>query len=272
MTLLPAFLDESLQRLFLSELLATPRGKATFLTQLADAEGGDGGELDIFAHVLDVLDPTPPPPSADEGGSAEMELGREVAKLVRVHKADEERHEKLFHDRAVASGGEVFKLPAESHLLRRLDQHVGFFSKPVVDKAGVVDAYLLLLVIEERAIKQFDKYAAAFAALGEDETVAVLAQIKADEARHLRYCEAISRRYSSDEAARQERLAHFRALEEKCFDEVQAMNLRILVDNGFVGHTWWTRVLWSTLSSAAEKRLPADFHTHRTPAHVAAAA
>jgi hypothetical protein len=37
------------------------------------------------------------------------------------------------------------------------------------------------------------------------------------------------------------------------------MNLRLLVDNGFVGHTWWTKLLWGRLSQLAEKRLPADF-------------
>ncbi|HEY4220946.1 MAG TPA: ferritin-like domain-containing protein [Myxococcota bacterium] len=237
---LPTFLDESLQRLFLKELLSTPRGKATLLRQLGDAEGGDGGELDIFTHVLAVLDDP------------------EVKKLVQVHKTDEERHERLFHERAAAAGATPKKLPPDAHLLRRLDHHVGFFSKPVTDRAGVVDAYLLLLVIEERAISTFDRYMDAFKNAGDLETVAVLQQIKADEARHLKYCEAISKRYSDDEAVRQEKLAKYRALEAQCFDEVQAINLRVLVDSGFVGHSWWTRMLWSTLSKAAEDRLPPE--------------
>ena len=239
---LPTFLDESLQRLFLKEMLATPRGKATLLAQLADAEGGDGGELDIFEHILAVLD--------DD----------EVEKLVHVHKTDEERHEKLFHERARASGGDVMKMPSAAHLLRRLDRHVGFFSKPVTDRAGVVDAYVLLLVIEERAVRQFGKYRDAFSRAGDLATVAVIDQIAKDEERHLKYCHAITKRYSESEDARQKRIAEFRVLEERCFDEVQAMNLRLLVDNGFVGHTWWTKALWGRLSRMAEARLPADFY------------
>jgi rubrerythrin len=253
-TNLPPFLDERLQRLFLSELLSTPRGKSTLLSQLADAEGGDGGELDIFGHILDQLD--------DE----------EVKKLVRVHKEDEERHERLYQERARATGVEPFKLPANAHLLRRLDNHVGFFSKPVTDRKGVADAYLLLLVIEERAVKQFDRYKQAFLAAGDADTAAVIDGIKADEGRHLRYCEAISKRYSENEDVRQQRLAELRALESKCFDEVQAINLRFLVDNGFVGHTFWTKALWSTLSKVAESRLPPEFKKNAPTAAVAAAA
>lgn len=241
MNQLPTFLDERLQRLFLKEMLSTPRGKATLLTQLADAEGGDGGELDIFAHILEVLD--------DD----------EVQKLVRVHKTDEERHEKLFHERAQAAGTAPFPMPKSAHLLRRLDKQVGFFSKPVTDRRAVVEAYLLLLVIEERAVKQFTRYRDAFALAGDDETVKVIDAIAADEERHLRYCHAITKRYSANEEERQERIAFYRALEEQCFDEVQAMNLRLLVDNGFVGHSWWTKILWGRLSQLAQKRLPADF-------------
>ncbi len=254
MNALPTFLDDGLQRLFLKELLAEPRGRATLLKQLGDAEGGDGGELDIFEHVLAVLDD---PAQADT--SADAAALEEVRKLVRVHKADEERHERLFHDRAAATGAAPMKLPPEAHLLRRLDKHVGFFSKPVVDKKGVVDAYLLLLVIEERAVRQFDRYRAAFAAAGDEATAQVIDGIKADEARHLRYCEAISRRYSDDEEVRQARLAELRALEASCFDQVQAINLRMLVDAGFVGRTWWTKALWARLSKAAGRRIPADF-------------
>lgn len=241
MSNLPAFLDNALQKLFMKELLSTPRGRATLLKQLSDAEGGDGGELDIFTHILDVLD--------DE----------EVKKLVRIHKEDEERHERLFAERAASNGVAPFKLPSEAHLLRRIDKQVGFFSKPVTDRSGVVEAYLLLLVIEERAILQFDKYIEAFRAQGDSETVAVMESIKADEARHLRYCEAISKRYSDDEAVRQTRLAYYRGLESQCFDEVQAMNLRMLVNNGFVGHSFFTKLLWGALSRVAETRLPADF-------------
>jgi rubrerythrin len=234
---LPAFLDDMLVDSFLKDLLATPKGRATLLKQASDAEGGDGGELDIFEHMLEVID--------DE----------EVRKLVRVHKADEERHERVFLERMKAAGAEPLPLPRASHLLRRLDEHVGFFTRPVRDRAGVVEAYLLLLVIEERAMKQFHRWERAFLRAGDAETAAVLRDVRRDEERHLRYCEAITRRYSDDEARRQARLDELRALEAKCFDEVQAINLRVLVDNGLVGRGW-RGALWRFLSRAADERIP----------------
>jgi rubrerythrin len=221
------------------------------LKQLAEAEGGDGGELDIFEHVLAVLDDP------------------EVRKLVRIHKEDEERHERLYFERMRANveqgnreggagAGEPLPLPKSGHLLRRLDDKLGFFTKPVVDRAGVVEAYMLLLVIEERAMKQFAKYEIAFARAGDADTAAVIAQVRADEERHLRYCEAITRRYSADESVRQQKLAAYRALEEQCFDEVQGLNLRMLVAAGMVGKKWWSKPLWSTLADVAKARLPQD--------------
>jgi hypothetical protein len=235
---IPTFIDDRLQRLFLDELLSTPRGQATLLKQLAEAEGGDGGELDIFEHILEVI---------DDG---------EVKKLVRVHKEDEERHEQLFFALMRRSGGEPMSLPKSAHLLRRLDAHTGFFSRSITDRSGVVAAYMLLLVIEERATRQFGRWEAAFRRRGDHEAADTIAAIGKDEERHLKYCEAITKRYSTSEDERQARLAHYRALESKCFDEVQALNLTTLVDNGFVGHTWWTKSLFTFLAGVAKRRMP----------------
>lgn len=245
---IPTFLDDRLQRLFLGELLSTARGRATLLRQLAEAEGGDGGELDVFEHVLAVLDDA------------------EVTKLVRVHKEDEERHERLFYERMHAMGAAPMPLPKSAHLLRRLDAHTGFFSRPITDREGVVEAYMLLLVIEERATRQFARWEAAFRKQGDDVTADIIRDIGKDEERHLKYCEAITKRYCADEEARQARLAHYRALEQKCFDEVQAVNLTTLVANGFVGHTWWTRGMWRLFAGLARRRVPAVVEAEALPA------
>jgi rubrerythrin len=237
MRLLPAFLDNAMHHAFLTQLLSTPKGRATLLSQLAEAEGGDGGELDIFEHLLAVLD--------DE----------ETKKLARVHKEDEERHERLFAEAARKEGAEPVRHPKESQLLRRLDAHTGFFSKPITDKDGVVEAYLLLLVIEERALRQFALMKQAFAAVGSTEIVALLDEVAADEERHLRYCEAISRRYATDERERQARLAKLRALEARCFDEVQALNARTLVRAGLLQNDGAWGALWRGLASLADLRV-----------------
>lgn len=234
---LPPLLDDTLNRAFLRRLLPQPRGRATVLQSLADEEGGNGGELDIFKHMLDVID--------DE----------EVKRLVRVHKSDEERHEALFQDAARRAGAPPLPIPNEARLLYRLDAHVGFFTKPIVDRAGVADAYLLLQVIEERALRQFARNRAAFLDVGEHETVRIIDEVRRDEERHLRYCEAISKRYLPDEAARRRRLAELRALEARCFEEVQGVMLRLFVDAGLVDGGP-LGPLWRGLAALAKRREP----------------
>lgn len=231
---LPAFVDDALHRAFLGTLLRNPVGKATVLRSLADEEGGNGGELDIFAHMLDVIE--------DD----------EVKKLVRLHKSDEERHEQLFLAAVRATGAEPLPIPNDARLLYRLDAHLGFFTRPIVDRAGVADAYLLLHVIEERALRQFARDRLAFADVGDAATVRVLDEVSADEERHLRYCEAIARKMLPDDDARGRRLAALRALEAKCFAEVQTLMFARFVDAGLVDG-----VLWRGLAALARRDAPA---------------
>jgi rubrerythrin len=207
------------------------------LSSLASAEGGDGGELDIFDHMLQVLD--------DE----------EVKKVVRRHKDDEMRHEQLFLARMAATGVAPLPVPKSAQLLRRIDDKLGFFSRAITDRSGVVDAYLLLLVIEERALLQFGRQRRAFAAVGDRETAAVIDEVMKDEERHLRTCEAVSRRYLPDEAARQQRLTQLRALEAQSFEEVQQMMLQLFVDAGLVPGGAWG-VVWRTLARVARRSAP----------------
>jgi rubrerythrin len=237
MRLLPAFLDDAMHHAFLTQLLSTPKGRATLLMQLAEAEGGDGGELDIFQHLLAVLE--------DD----------EAKKLARAHKEDEERHEQLFAAAARKEGAEPVRHPKESQLLRRLDAHTGFFSKPITQRDGVVEAYLLLLVIEERALRQFALMKKAFAAVGAHDIAVLFDEVAADEERHLRYCEAISRRYSTDEVQRQARLAELRALEARCFEEVQIMNGKTLIQAGLLEQRGAWGMLWRGLARVADARV-----------------
>jgi rubrerythrin len=234
---LPAPIEEALNRLFLRQVAAHPRGKATMLQMLADEEGGNGGELDLFEHMLAVID--------DD----------EVRKIVRLHKADEERHERLYAERARSVGVAPIQVPNAARLLYRLDAHVGFFSRPITTRAQVADAYLLLWVIEERAIRQFGKQRAAFLSVGDTETAAIIDEVSRDEERHLRYCQAVSKRYMPDDAARMKRLAELRALEEQCFREVQQIMLQIFVDEGVVPAGPWGMV-WRALASMAKKQVP----------------
>jgi hypothetical protein len=234
---LPAFIDDTLNRAFLRQLLRAPRGRATVLRSLADEEGGNGGELDIFGHMLAAID--------DD----------ELKKLVRVHQADEERHERLFADAAARDGVAPLPIPDDARLLYLLDAHLGFFTRPITDHAGVVDAYLLLQVIEERALKQFARQRRSFHDVGDHATVAVIDAVAADEARHLKYCDAISRRFAVDDAARLRRLDELRALEERCFQEVQRRMLLLFVDAGLMDDGP-LRLLWRGLAALARRQEP----------------
>jgi rubrerythrin len=226
--------ESALNKRFLRTYLATPQGRAGLLRQLADAEGGDGGELDIFSHVLAVMD--------DE----------KLRSLVKQHHADEERHEQLFLARMRAQGVEIENTPKDLHLLHVLDERVGFFSTPVTTRRQVMEAYLLLLVIEERAIRHFDRMAQGFEDAGDHESARVLREVKADEVRHVRTCEAVSRRYADSEAERQEALSRLRQLERESFALVQRRNLRLRLEEGvFRGPARW---FWRTLLAVAELR------------------
>ena len=89
-------------------------------------------------------------------------------------------------------------MPNELKLIDRLDRAVGgFFAQPIRDRRDVMQAYLMLQVIEERALTQFALFEVAFRG-SDDETADVIAGIARDEERHLKYCHAIARRYAPD--------------------------------------------------------------------------
>ena len=224
MSLLPAPLSTLVEKQFLKQLVQTPRGRATLLSQVARSEGTDG-ETGVFEHILASVD--------DD----------EVLKLVRVHQADEARHEQLFLARMHAQGAAPLPTPSSTDLLSRLDKHTGFHSRPVKDRHGVFQAYLLLQVLEERALRQFGRMQDAFASVGDHETAAVFVEVAADEARHLKYCHAITKRYAPSEAARREGLEMVRRLEVEAFEETQRANFHIFVAEKLVDGALWRFLL-----------------------------
>lgn len=217
---LPAPLATLVEKQFLKQMVSTPRGRATMLAQVARSEGTDG-EHGIFEHILATLD--------DD----------EVRKLVRVHQADEARHEQLFLARVAAQGEAPLVTPAATDLLMRIDAHTGFHSRPITDRHGVVQAYLMLQVIEERALRQFARMEAAFRAAGDVESADVFVEVAKDEERHLKYCVAITKKLSLSESAREAGLQMMRQLEEVAFAETQRLSFHVFVEAGLVdGRVW----------------------------------
>ena len=224
MPLLPRPIASLVEKQFLKQLASTPRGRATLLAQVARSEGSDG-ETGVFDHILASVD--------DE----------EVLKLVRLHQSDEARHEQLFLARCHAQGEAPLLTPKSTDLLVCLDKHTNFRSCPVNGRYGVYQAYLLLQVLEERALRQFQGMSAAFANAGDHETVAVFTEVAADEARHLKYCHAITKRYAPTELARREGLAMLRRLEVEVFAETQRANFHVIVSAGLVDGAIWRFLL-----------------------------
>ena len=199
-------LNDRLTARFLKGLLATPAGRAHLLNQAADAESTDEGAIfdRLLAHVLDP----------------------KLRQMITRHRDDELRHAELLNRCLERTGFARMPVAAELRLLDRIDAMSGHvMQEPVRDDKDVMTAYIMLLVIEERAINQFQQFITAFAEL-DPETAEVFRQIARDEERHLRYCHAISRRYAPDEATWAATLDQLRAVEARAFAETSRANMQ----------------------------------------------
>ncbi len=220
-------LADRLTLMFMKQMLQNPKGRSHFLTQVADAENNDEGA--VFAALLERA-------KHDEA----------LHKLVARHAADEERHAELLNARALATGLPRPTVPDGLKILRRLDEALGggFFAKPIQTDEDVMRAYLLLQVIEERAVTQFPLFKEALREL-DPESAEVFEQIEADEVRHLKYCQAIARRYAPSEELHEKTLQHFREVESRVFSENSVRNMTYALDHGFMdGGSLWSRLMW----------------------------
>jgi rubrerythrin len=193
-------------RRYLDRLVASRTGRAHILNQAAFAEDSDEGQVfDVLLAQIDDAD---------------------LQKMVRIHAADERRHAEMFRDALARNGFEPWAVPPELSLIERLDVALGGFFDGFLDREHpVMDAYLLLQVIEERAVTQFETMRPAFAA-HDPQTAELLDSIAADEARHLKYCVAIARRYAPDPQTAAARLAELRAVESRVYAELSRANMR----------------------------------------------
>ena len=222
---------ERVTRHYLDRLLASPRGRAFVLAQAAEAEATDEGHFFdlILAHVADPA----------------------LAKLVRRHRADELGHAEAFRACLARTGANPGPVPAELRLLERLERALGgTLGHEVRTPREVMEAYLLLQVIEERAVTQFALFEQAFRQ-HDAETADTFRAIAKDEERHLRYCHAIARRYAPDELTRATTLRRFREIEAKVFAENARANMRHALDEGLVELDPLGRLLWRALGAFA---------------------
>ena len=162
---------ERLNLRYMQKLFSTAEGRAHVLAQAADGESS--GESAIFANALAQVDDP------------------ELQRVIRRHRDDELRHERLFRERLAAQGAK-YALPEELRLVPRVDREAGgIIDRPIRDAHGVLEAYALLQALEERAVFSFGLFIQAMRPV-DAATAEVMEQILDDERRHLKYCAAVT--------------------------------------------------------------------------------
>jgi rubrerythrin len=248
-TLAPKPSGGALGARYFDKLVATPRGRAFVLRFLQSTEESDEGA--VFDMLLSqVNDP-------------------EFHKLVRIHRDDEERHAGIFRravERLVERFGpevEPGPVPEELHVVGRLDAHLGGLSESfIAGRAGIMEVYALLLVVEERAVREWPVIVDALRAV-DPEAAEDVARVINDERRHVKYARAISRRYAPDAETLERTLAWVRAAEQRAFEENNAAMTRIvlerdLLDVGSIERAFWKGLVYLD-SLRLERTVPAPF-------------
>lgn len=212
----PAIVSESKLRQaindrFVGRLVATAVGRKHILNQAAHAEDSDEGQ--IFDLLLERVDDA------------------KLHKMIEIHRDDEKRHAVMFFDALRRNGFEPTPVLPELSLLDRLDAALGGFFDTFTQKDNpVMEAYLLLQVIEERAVTQFAQMRPHFAKY-DPRTATMLDEIGKDEERHLKYCVAISRQYAPDQLTVARTLKKFRTVEAEVFAKLSQGNMRFALEN-----------------------------------------
>lgn len=187
---------------FTRDLLASALGRAYVLTQAAVSEGSD--ESAVFDRLLPVVDDP------------------QLQKAIATHKADEERHALMFEQCAQRQGVAPIKIPEGMQLLPLLREEIANFDAPIKTHEDIMNTYLVLQVIEERAMEQFTILRDVMLEV-DPATAAVMAEIMADEERHLKYCAAITKRYAPSPELLAKQLCSYRDAEARAFRRQQQL-------------------------------------------------
>jgi rubrerythrin len=212
---------------YFTQLVATPRGRGFLLSFLADAEESD--EAGVFDALLErVREPR-------------------LRAMARRHRDDEVKHAAWLREAAARWGGPS-RVPGGLRVVPRIDRHAGGVARAFVDgDAGVLEAYALLQVIEERAVREYPAIVRALR--GVDPAGAeVLARVVRDEARHVKYARAIGRAYAPDEGAYRRTLWRYRRAEAIAFEEQGRAFLQHVLERGLLEVRWPERLFWGAMA------------------------
>jgi rubrerythrin len=226
-------LRDRLSMAFMKRVIATPEGRNHLLRELADAEGN--GENGFFEDVLSKVDDVP------------------LRRVIRKHKEDELRHERMFLAAAERTGVPAEPLPPQVKYVERIFETVGFYEQPLQTNEDIMSAYLLLQAVEERSVVQFELFEKVFAEV-DPETAATFAAIRQDEKRHIKYCQAVARKYAPDAATLHKKLAEMRAVEAQAFADNSRANMQYLFSRGWFDGGAVIRWFFRALSSLGNRR------------------
>jgi len=220
-------LEKAVAQRFLRSLVSHPAGRAHVLSLMVAAEEGD--EAGVFdALIRKAHDP-------------------ELEKLVRRHKEDESRHAGMYRACLSRNGLELQRVPDDLLIIRAVGKEAGgkfavgaetASAEGIATPADVMNTYALLLAIEERGVERFPLVGAEFRRLGDHATADTFERVTEDERRHVKYCQAIGRRYAPDEATWKRAVARYRRVEARAFKKVGRANLLYSLEQGLV---WQSR-------------------------------
>jgi hypothetical protein len=218
---------EALSRRFLDRLAASPRGRAFLLQFLVSAEEAD--EVGVFDELLGrIEDP-------------------ELHRVAKRHRDDEERHGLLFRECVARQGVDPADIPTAPNVIAFIDHELGGFGAKFVEgRRTVMEAYLLLQVIEERGVTTYPLFANALDPY-DAASAAVVRSIARDEERHVMYAKAVSKRYAPNPGALESTLRSFREAEARAFDRHGRAFLACAVDTRVLDVGALERIGWRML-------------------------
>jgi rubrerythrin len=191
----PNMVGEWLFTRFFDGLAASPRGLAYLYKFYVGCE--EGGEQGIFDRLAERVDDP------------------ELHRLVRKHRDDEVRHAALFRGLQARLGIPDDELPDPVPLVPYIEREIGEIrERSIDDRAAVLEAYTMLQVIEESGVCLYPMFARTLARF-DPEAAPVVSAIAEDERRHIKYAEAIRRRYAPDPKTADDTLRRYREAEKR---------------------------------------------------------
>jgi len=222
------WLDDRLFDLFLGGVVRSATGRRYVLTQLVAAEATANGDGGLFDRIREYV-----------------QCPRMRALVLR-HQTDEIRHEQLLVALLADRGGPL-EVPRSCMLLHIAEDVLGDYpARRIQSDRDLVEAYSFIRVLECRAIGQLSAVAAAFDRV-DPEVAAVLRRMRADELRHVRWCDAILTRHAADKAEVRDLRSWFRWFEELAYHRHNLRGARFLFARGIVSPPAPAKGAWLAL-------------------------